>query len=137
MDLFEIKIKNGLPFINATRELIDFDMSPITEKENSIMFILDDDPWEFHDGFHTMKLRLRHAGELDSQIRELKEKRKIKLNDIHWVHLATICKVYKTSSMSEVLKDDLSKQLYEKSVKEIQTAIDEFNMISLMKGMEG
>jgi hypothetical protein len=129
---FEIKVTNNLPFINFNN-LKQHDLCPVTEKSNSVLYILDDNAWEEIDGKFSLKIKLRHAIALDLKIRELKDSGKIQMNDLHFVHLADIIKVYKTVAESDL--DNAEKTLYEISINKILKAVDEFNMASLMMGV--
>jgi hypothetical protein len=129
---FEIKVTNNLPFIHFNN-LKQHDLCPVTEKANSVLYILDDNCWEEIDGKFSLKIKLRHAIALDLKIRELKDSGKIQMNDLHFVHLADIIKVYKTVAESDL--DNAEKTLYEISINKILKAVDEFNMASLMMGV--
>jgi hypothetical protein len=129
---FEIKITGNLPFIHFNN-LKQHDLCPVTEKVNSVLYILDDNCWEEIDGKFSLKIKLRHAVSLDLKIRELKDSGKVEMSDLHFVHLAEICRVYKTSAESDL--DSAEKALYETSLNKVLKAIDEFNMASFMMGV--
>lgn len=130
---FEIKITNNLPFIQFNN-LKEHDLCPVTEKENSVLYILDDNCWEkVDDKSYCLKIKLRHAVNLDLKIRDLKDSGKIQMNDLHFIHLAKICSVHKAYAQSDLEK--VEKDLYEKSLNIILKAIDEFNMASFMMGV--
>jgi hypothetical protein len=137
MDLFEIRIKNQLPFIHLNRELSDFDLAPIVERENSIMFIMDDDPWQKEKEIYYMKLRFRSASDLSNIIENLKNKNKIKLDSNHGILLSKVCSVRMVYTDNESLKEDLGKKHYEESIQDLIKTIDNFNVHSLMMGMAG
>jgi hypothetical protein len=129
---FEIKITNNLPFIQFNN-LQKHDLCPVTEKANSVLYILDDNCWEEYEGGFSLKIKLRHAVNLDLKIRELKDSGKINMSDLHFVYLAEICTVHKVFAVSDL--DKYESELYERSFNKVLKAIDEFNMASLMMGV--
>lgn len=134
-DVIKIVIKQELPFIQLQRELTEFDLAPVTEKENSIRFMFDDDPWQDIEGTQTMKLRFRRAADLDKYIRELDTEKKIKVSGNHYMELSKICKVMKISVKTEEEKEKASEFLYKHSMANLITSIDAFNTISMMMGV--
>jgi len=134
-DLIEIKIVQELPMLVLKRELTEFDLAPVTEKENSVLFILDDDAWEENDGIHTMKLRFRTAVELDKTLRNLDFEKKARMSDKHYIELSNICKVFKTDVENESDKEQAEEVHYIKSLQLLTESIDEFNMTTMMMGV--
>lgn len=132
MEDFKIKITGNLPFIHFDN-LQQYDLFPVTEMATAVLYIMDDNAWEEIDGKFSLKLKLRQAVALDLKIRELKDSGKIEMSDLHFVHLAEICKVYKTTAESNL--EDAERNLYEISFNKIVKAIEEFNMASLMMGV--
>lgn len=129
---FQIKITCNLPFIYFDN-LQQYDLFPVTEMSTAVLYIMDDNAWEEIEGKFSLKLKLRQAVALDLKIRELKDSGKIEMSDLHFVHLAEICKVYKTTAESNL--EDAERNLYEASFNKILNAIKEFNMASLMMGV--
>lgn len=136
MFLVTVKVKDNYPYIVNNRDIEDNDLGSVVEGNNSIRFILEDeDNWkEISNGLHELKIRLKLAPTLDKELRELKDNNKIKMVALHWVHLATICQVYKVTTTSEGLKEEVQRKLYASALDSIQTAIHDFNINSMMKG---
>jgi hypothetical protein len=134
-ELIEIKIVQELPMLVIKRELTEFDLAPVTEKENSIRFMFDDDAWESNGDSFTMKLRFRRAVELDKELRDSDFKKKIKMSDKHYMELANICKVFKTEAETEEQKEKKEEVHYINSLQKLNESIDEFNMTTMMMGV--
>ena len=140
-ELLTITVVMGMPIIKLNRELTSFDLGPITEKENAILFITDDDAWEYEENKATIKLRFKSAKELDSKIRELSDKGEINIEQDHFVDLANICKVFKSSvtflddSDRDAITTQAEEAVYESSIKLLQEEIDNFNTTSFMRGV--
>jgi hypothetical protein len=135
MSLLEIKVIKGMPFLEPTREVTDFEFGPVTEEENSIRWIMDDNVWESKNGLHTIKIRVKCAVDLYDQIKEMSDKKEIKMDQAHWMHLASICQVHIKSTNNEDNMAEIEKSIYPQSISKLQEAIDEFNMITIFKGV--
>jgi hypothetical protein len=135
MDLLIVKIKSGQPFLSIQRDLVNYDLAPVIERENSIMFMMDDDAWENLGDHYQISLRLRVAGDLDRELRELNKKHSIKMDQVHYTHLASICKVYKNTTHSQDAKEAVEAKHFTDSLLCIEQAITDFNLHSMMRGI--
>lgn len=132
---FSIRVIQNLPMIEFEDDLKISDLCPVTERANSVLFILDDDTWEEKNGVHTFKIKFKQAPNIDLKIRELKDNGKIKFTDNHVSNLANICKVYRVSITDISQKERTEEIHYLKTLQEISKAIDEFNLTTIMMGV--
>jgi hypothetical protein len=132
---FIIHVIQELPIIDFENDLSISDLCPVTERANSVLFILDDDTWEEKNGVHTFKIKFKKAPNIELKIRELKDNGKIKFTDNHISNLANICKVYRISTTDISQKEKLEETHYLKTLQEISKAIDEFNLTTITMGV--
>ena len=135
-NLIEIKSLNGYPFLHLTRDLTNFDLAPVTEEANSILFILGDDPWEEINGELVIKLRFRTAIDLENDLKELKKSNIMNVTGKHFLDLSEICRVHSEATLNAEEKDSIEKNHYIKSLEKLNKAITQFNLTSFMLGMQ-
>ena len=155
-DLFDIQHDDGRLILNLKRPAEVTDFKIVSEVNNSIRFICDDeDNWEFLEVDHetkkgkkiwmaTLKLRYFYADQLREEIEKIVKEENISINSLQNFKLAGLYKVHKIHLYSENLKEESKTSLRkvgeskEESAKEYLVEkftkdINDFNFISLMK----
>lgn len=131
-EIFLIREIHSYPMIIPIREIAESDFAPVTERENSIRFILDDDPWEDdNSGGYEFKIRLRYAKELDTHFREKYPAANV--GGEIFECLARLSRVYRTKVYHEDNKEVAAANCYREALAEINKAIIDMGSLVIFK----
>ena len=123
-DLFDIQCIDKRLILNLKRPVEPTDFRIVSEVNNSIRFICDDeDNWEFLEVDHdtknkkiwmaTIKFRYAYADQLKEEILRIIKEENIVINPMHSISLTYLHRVYKTHLYTSDLKEESKTTLKE------------------------
>ncbi len=146
--LYQVKIKNEIPFLVPLRKVDGDDFAPVREEGAAVHFMMslfDDDKiyevTETKEGFEAiLKLRFIHSLALREELEKLEKEHQIKITDYHTSNLLDLTRVH-TLKAVRTSKEEVQKVMdehIETFKQEIASYQDEkiahFNLVGITLG---